>query len=171
MSDMSDSYILAYTDGACSGNGTKNATGGMGVHFACDNIEDISETYDIKKRNISPTNITTEFLAIYLCIQKAYRIGNIKDLYIVTDSINAVNTFLFWLPSWIKKGEEELKKKKNLDIIMMIRKLMDKCKPKFKILFLHIRGHGKEKREDRKKYIKGNKVADKLAVAAKFRCL
>jgi ribonuclease HI len=156
--------ILVYTDGACSRNGKKNSIGGMGVHFPSDNIEDISEKYDIKKRNIPPTNISTELLAIYLCIKKLINLGIKKTLVIVTDSLFSINVFVNYLNSWIINNK--LKGKKNLKLIFLIRKIMTEYKEK--ILFIHVRGHKKEKRYDRIKYILGNEIADKLAVKAKF---
>lgn len=161
---MNPEYILAYTDGAVSKNGKEGAVGGMGVYFPSDMIENISETYVASKNGDLPaTNNRTEFIAIYLCIQKVYRLGYKCNIAIVSDSLLCIRTFLEWLPKWKITGE--WKSKKNIELILKIQDLIDKYPGK--IMFLHIRGHGKEKRLDRIKYIPGNKKADELAVSAK----
>lgn len=79
-----DYYV--YTDGACSNNGRKSASAGIGIYFGLDDVRNVSKKVEGKQ-----TNNTTELTAIvetYKLIEND--INNGKTIAIVSDSEYAI---------------------------------------------------------------------------------
>lgn len=142
--------IFIYTDGACSNNGKKNASAGIGVYI--ENMYSISEKIIGKQ-----TNQRAELYAIL----KALNIINIKDynrIIIYTDSLYSINCITKWVNGWIKNGWLDKKKYpiKNKDIIESIYNIYIKHST---IEFNHVIAHT----NNNDIHSIGNAKADELA--------
>ena len=117
--------MIYYTDGACSKNGTVQATGGFGVVEIDDNDNLIWQFQDSK----SPTtNNEMELMAILTALKHiASKIENNTFLkpVIYSDSAYCVNLINSWMYSWEKNGWKRPKNQevKNLEIIKQIYEL------------------------------------------------
>lgn len=103
-----------YTDGACSGNGNPNASGGWAaicVDLDTDNIIAIGAN-----ESIGTTNNRMEMEAIIYAVEN--RIEG-YPLIIRSDSAYAVNTFNNWIYSWARNGwiKSDKKTPENLDLV------------------------------------------------------
>jgi ribonuclease HI len=153
--EINNNTFLIYTDGACSNNGLQNPKAGSGVYFSPNNrvtIDDIS----FKLTMENPTNNKAELIAIEKALD-ACCIHNIKEqIVIFTDSNYSRKCITLWYPNWVKKNE--LKGKKNLDILERISILNEKLNPTFEYIKAHT--------ELQDEHSLGNKEADRLAVQA-----
>jgi ribonuclease HI len=150
-----DTFII-YTDGACSNNGLKNAKAGIGVYFSSRNdqkLEDISQRLIIEK----PTNNKAELMAIEKALEICHKEKITDKIIIFTDSQYSIQCITIWYPNWVKKND--LKNKKNLDILQRIEYLVKQLN----ISFEYIKAHTEFKDE----HSQGNSKADNLAT----RCL
>lgn len=152
-------HIVVFTDGACSYNGKKNATGGIGIHFPNKELKDISRIFRVGLC----TNQRTELYAILTAIRyikKHFSLGKCSIL-IKTDSEYCINCVTKWAYGWVKNGwiTKNGEPVANKEFIEIIHKYHDK----YHIEFEHVDGHsaGKDKNSI------GNNTADKLAVAAR----
>lgn len=138
-------YIVAYTDGACSGNGTEGARAGIGVYFPNDEYPNISAPFDRER----PSNQRAEVLAIIQTMRATVH----GDIEILTDSMYTINAMTDWIFSWLKNnwnGDKVV----NRDLLEELYLLIKNRKGKVK--FTHVDGHAG---------IPGNEMADSLAVA------
>jgi len=146
-----DTFII-YTDGACSNNGLHNAKAGVGIHFSPKNknkFEDVSLKLDIEK----PTNNKAELLAILMTLELCDK-NNINDKIIIfTDSQYSIQCITLWFPDWLKK--DNLKNKKNIDILRKIYSLYKQLN----VQFQYIKAHTNLQDE----HSIGNQMADNLA--------
>jgi len=169
-----------YTDGACPGNGTESARGGMGVYIVA---AAITQDRSHKMGTISlpwdeasvtnfgePTNQKCELMAICLALTHLLKTTeddffeeSRKDLddhnfgvRVFSDSKYCIDGLNTWMHNWKKNGWINAKKKpvKNQEIwkgIDAVRQRLDKL---LYITFHHVPGHSG---------IKGNEMADTLA--------
>lgn len=146
-----DTFII-YTDGACSNNGLQNAKAGVGIHFSPKNkqkLEDVSLKLDIEK----PTNNKAELIAILMTLDLCDK-NNINDKIIIfTDSQYSIQCITLWFPDWLKK--DNLKNKKNIDILRKIYSLYKKLNVQFQYIKAHT-----NLQDD---HSIGNQMADNLA--------
>lgn len=150
--------IIAYTDGSCSANGKKTATGGIGVHFPNKELRDISKVY----RNGYCTNQKTELYAILMCIsyiKKNFNLSKI-ELIIKSDSQYSINCITKWAANWEKNGwiKKDGTPVANRGLIEPIYTHFKK----YRIFFEHVEAHTGRKDEDSI----GNAKADSLATKA-----
>lgn len=90
--EMDDSgYIVVYTDGACSSNGTNKARAGLGVYFGEDHPLNVSEPVSGRA-----TNNCGEIQATTKAIQLARSMG-IDKLAIKTDSKFVIDSVTKWM--------------------------------------------------------------------------
>ncbi len=135
--------ITVYTDGACSGNGTDRAIGGIGVHFPNGEYSDISQ------KVCSPTtNNHCELLAIKVALE----ITKGKEKIIYSDSSYSVNSLTKWVNKWIKDGS--INTRPNNKLIIEIVELMKDGKTEL----IHIKRSTHQ----------GNITADFLATSGKL---
>ncbi len=117
--------MIYYTDGACSKNGTAQATGGFGV-IEIDNDDNLIWQFQDSK---SPTtNNEMELMAILTALKHiSSKIENNTFLkpVIYSDSAYCVNLINSWMYSWEKNGWKRPKNQevKNLEIIKQIYEL------------------------------------------------
>lgn len=112
--------ITIYTDGACSGNGNENATGGFGVVVVKNDT--IIDAYQEFSENT--TNNREEMKAILWALNNYGAEDKFKDTpyipKVYSDSGYCVNTFTKWMYSWAKNGwiKSDKKQPLNLDLIL-----------------------------------------------------
>lgn len=91
--------IEIYTDGSCSGNGQKNASGGWGYIVLCDGKKVAGSG-----KELNTTNQRMEMVAVISAlsfVEKNYSLENFRDeIIIYTDSAYISNC---WKDSWYKK--------------------------------------------------------------------
>ena len=135
---MSEPYtVIAYTDGACSGN---PGTGAWAYRIEWPDGE-VEEGAEAERQT---TNNREELKAVREALRRVrMRIGEDPSWRVVirTDSVGVIN----WL-------QRTWKRKKNLDLFPTIDPLVDS-----RVLFEHVRGHSGNA---------GNERVDELAVAA-----
>lgn len=133
--------MIVYTDGACSGNGTDNQIGGIGIHFPGKEFTDVSE------KVIGQSNNYCELLAIKVALEMT----NGQASIIYTDSLYAVNSLTKWMSKW--KVDGTMSTRPNSELLLTIESLLGSTK------LVHIKRSTHE----------GNTIADRLAVAAKLK--
>lgn len=160
--------MRVFTDGACTGNGKKNARAGCGVYFE-ESKHEISLTIDQAKNfcgiqeKILPTNNTAELLAILVSLKEARNRTN--ELIICSDSMYSINCICVWSKNWIKNNWKTASggNVKNKTIIMEI---LERKKYFASVIFLHTNSHTPEPHDKSGEAYKlwfGNYMADKLA--------
>lgn len=147
--------MIIYTDGACSGNGKANNSGGYGVVVYNDDCDTIVRAYSEKETNT--TNNRMELKAI-LWAYAHYGIKPDQDWdnqipIVYSDSNYCVQTFTNWMFGWAKNGWIKSDKKipENLDLIKQYYDLYNKG---YRIDLRKVKGHAGEE---------GNEIADALA--------
>lgn len=144
--------MIIYTDGACSGNGKAQNTGGYGYVVVGEDNKFI-DCVAVKSTNT--TNNREEIKAI-LHVMLNY--GEICDEWgqppiVYSDSSYCVNTFNTWMFSWQKNNwiKSDKKKPENLDLIL---EYYEHYKKGYRIELRKIKGHSGEE---------WNELADQLA--------
>ncbi|XP_044015361.1 ribonuclease H1-like [Aphidius gifuensis] len=142
----SNGRVDIYTDGACSGNGYKNAKAGYGVYFGDNHFANISKP--VKGR---ATNNNAEIQAVTEAVKIAKNHG-LKKIRINTDSEFLINCSTKWMAGWKRKGW----KTSSGHAVINREELeeMDKALQTMDVEFNHVRGHAG---------IHGNEMADSLA--------
>lgn len=146
-----DYYV--YTDGACSNNGRKNASAGIGVFFGINDPRNISRPVLGKQ-----TNNTAEllaFIAAYDVIRDDIGLG--KKIAMVTDSEYAIKCLTTY-------GDRCSKKQWRVDIPNkdLVKNVYELYKGTKNVEFVHIEAHT----ENTDIHSFGNANADKLAKQA-----
>ena len=152
---MESKSIIIFTDGACSKNGKKNATAGIGIHFPNKEFNDISEVF-----NLTPvTNQRAELYAIYVALKKVTEAPNFNKAIIYSDSQYSIKSVTLWIKNWEKNDWKTANGQtvKNQDIIKPINDILKKHKRK--ITFKHVRSHTGDTTFE----ALSNEKADKLA--------
>jgi ribonuclease HI len=129
-----------YTDGACPGNGTEDATGGMGIARLTGDFYDFASKgflwgHHLTKRYGHPTNQKCELFAAMivvssaaLCAQmyKGYlyaKDGKISEMFAIhSDSKYVVDGVNHWLRNW-KQNDWKNSKKKTISNLQMWKDL------------------------------------------------
>lgn len=136
--------IIAYTDGACTGNGTINSRSAFSIHFP--NFQ----SYDIC--SLTPDTIlgnkTSNQRAELFGILYAVKITSPKDICVYSDNKYAINCYTQWFPKWISNG---ITNKENMDIIGSIYQYVSGDRI---VSIEYVPGHTG---------VDGNEVADTLA--------
>ena len=142
--------LIIYTDGACSNNGKKNASAGIGIYS--ENLYNISEKLLGKQ-----TNQRAELYAIYKALTLV-DLSKYNNIIIYTDSKYSINCITVWIKNWIKNNWKDKNNKtiKNKDLIINIYNIYKKYS---NIYFKHILAHT----NNQDIHSIGNKNADILA--------
>ena len=146
---MSKLRIIAYTDGACSGN---PGPGGWGLYFKAEN-----EKGEILKENkfygneIHTTNNRMELIGAIKAIEKLNQKKGVS-LTIRTDSTYVRKGITEWLSNWKKNNwlKSDKKPVENKDLWEQL----DKIVSKHSVNWEWVKGHSGEQ---------GNEIADALA--------
>lgn len=151
--------LTVFVDGSCSKNGSKNAVGGIGIHFPNAELPDLNKAYRLDS---SCTNQRTELYAILIALKYINSKLNLINysVTIKSDSSYSINCITKWVPGWIKDGW--LKKSgdavMNRDLIEPIYEYY--CR--YDINFQHVSAHTGGTDPDSL----GNERADLLATKA-----
>jgi ribonuclease HI len=143
--------IYVYTDGACSGNGHKNALAGIGIYFSKDNENNVSEKLEGENLTNNIAELTAVIRAI-LIIKKM----EFKNKVIVTDSEYVIKCATTYGEKLEKKNWE--KKNKEIPNLSLVKKVYELTN-KYDIKYKHVKAHTGNK--DRHSI--SNYYADKLA--------
>ena len=149
--------VYYYTDGACSGNGNKDAKGGW-AYVEAVSCESGLKTNIVTGNKESTTNNEMELTAVYMALVKALKSG-VKKVTIFCDSAYVVNAITNgWLLNWHNNNWKTVEGKpiKNKKIWEKMYKLI--YTKKLIIKMVKVAGH------------KGdplNELADKSAVKAR----
>lgn len=140
--------MIAYTDGACSGNGSENSKGGFGVVFT-NNDGTYHSSY--QKFTEHTTNNREELKAILYALLEFGK-GE-TPLVVFSDSAYCVNSLTQWIYGWAARGwlKADNKPPENLDIFQAFYEVY---KLGYKMDLRKIKGHNGHE---------WNEVADKLA--------
>lgn len=152
VSEVDINIINVFTDGACSNNGKKNASAGIGVYFSEDDPRNYSRKLSKKNKH---TNNTAEIKAIiqaYKILENEIKSGDRVRIY--SDSIYAMRAATEYGEKQEKIGWEKDIPNKNL-----VKKIYNLFKGKENVEFIYVKAHtGKDDWIS-----KGNEGADNLA--------
>jgi len=156
--------LVIFTDGSCMGNGRRDATGGIGVHFPHAELPDLSIVYP----RVPCTNQKTELYAILMALKYLEKHKKRLDLehreiYIKTDSRYSILSITQWAPRWIRHGwkTQDGRTVANRKYIEPIYELSQK----YRIHFQYVPGHSGSSDPDSR----ANARADALATRAALR--
>ena len=134
---------IVFTDGSCLNNGTKYASGGIGVYFGDDDPRNLSEKLNGEKQ----TNNRAELTAVIRALQETT-----CSLKICTDSMYVQKGITLWIKKW---EHNNWKTSKNTDVenkdLWQLLQYLIKDRD---ISFQYVKAHCG---------IKGNECADLLA--------
>lgn len=148
--------IIAYTDGACSGN---PGPGGWAFLIVKNNEVVYKEANPNESKQT--TNNKMEMLSVINCLE--YLIKKHKDSFTVvihSDSNNTIQTMKDWVHGWKKNGWTRPKNQeiKNLDLV---KKLYTLCyESNINVEWVKVKAHQKKGSKD---YDPFNDLVDKLA--------
>ena len=146
---MSKVRIIAYTDGACSGN---PGPGGWGLYLKAENEkgETLKEN-EFYGNEVHTTNNRMELIGAIKAIEKLKRKNGVS-LTIRTDSAYVRKGITEWLSNWKKNNWRKSDKKpvENRDLW----ELLDKIVANHSVKWEWVKGHSGEQ---------GNEIADELA--------
>ena len=131
-----------YTDGACSGNGNPDASGGWGA--ICVDEETDAIIHIGVNKTIGTTNNRMEMEAILYALKNGYDTTD-HLLIIRSDSAYAVNTFNTWMYNWANNGWVKSDKKipENLDLVKEFYDFIMKHQPYLDLQ--KVKGHANNK--------------------------
>ena len=140
--------LVAYTDGACSGN---PGPGGWGVLLQALRGEDVVKERELMGGEAQTTNNRMELMAAITALETLVRPS---DLTIVTDSAYVRNGVTSWIHGWKKNGWRTADRKpvKNADLWQRL----DAAQARHRVTWEWIKGHAGHP---------GNERADALARA------
>ena len=138
--------IIAYTDGACSGN---PGPGGWGVRLEAHDGDHLLKTRELCGGAQDTTNNRMELMAVISTLETLTKPSSIT---VVTDSAYVKNGITNWINGWKKNGWKTSARKpvKNADLWQAL----DAARLRHRVTWKWIKGHAGHP---------GNERADKLA--------
>jgi ribonuclease HI len=152
---ITDTSLVIYTDGACSGN---PGPGGWGTIVLLPG----SHVVELGSGEISTTNNQMELTAVIeglSYINQKVNSGEVEKVFIFTDSVYVIRGITQWIFGWMRSG---WKNKEGQDIAnqahwLRLHKIVSELKTKkISLDWNYIRGHQGDK---------GNERCDQIAVA------
>ena len=133
--------IIVFTDGSCLDNASEISFGGIGIHYANKELDDVSEPFLIKPI----TNQRAELYAIYKAIDDITKRLEFETIIVYSDSEYSIKSLTQWIHKWKANNwkKSDGKPVKNRDIIEPIYEIMSSYKDKIK--FTHVKSHSKKK--------------------------
>jgi ribonuclease HI len=152
-----DGSVRVYTDGSCVGNGARNAVGGYGVYFEGNVLPPLAMPLLAHDVGGLVTNNRAELMAVVAALFTLVHVTNVRHVDVFVDSLYVK----LMIDKYCMPGRTLAVDAKNVDILEMIRGLLDACfKPRSVTLKTHfVRGHT----TGRDVASMGNGIADKLA--------
>lgn len=125
--------IIAYTDGACSGN---PGPGGWGVLLRAMDGDKIVKERDLCGGDADTTNNRMELLA---AINALETLAKPSEVTVITDSNYVKNGVTTWIFSWKKNGWKTAAKKpvKNVDLWQRL----DEAQARHQVTWKWVKGH------------------------------
>ena len=125
--------IVAYTDGACSGN---PGPGGWGALLQAQDGDRVVKERELKGGEAATTNNRMELLAAITALESLTRPS---DVTVVTDSAYVKNGVTSWLHGWKRNGWKTAAKKpvKNEDLW----RRLDEAQSRHSVTWEWIKGH------------------------------
>ena len=138
--------LIAYTDGACSGN---PGPGGWGVVIQAKSMDEVVKQRSLKGGAADTTNNRMELMAAISALEALDRPSKIT---IVTDSVYVKDGVTKWIVGWKRNGWKTAAKKpvKNEDLW----KRLDTVREKHQVTWEWVKGHAGHPE---------NELADELA--------
>jgi len=159
---------LIYTDGSYIHNKNGIGNGGIGIHFAGKEYQDISENYSLWFDPLKnpPTSNRCELLAVYRTFSICLAHKMTAEIH--TDSEYVINSIVYYAPRWNANGWYRLDGTpvKNIDLILPLYLVYSRLDGNF--VFKHVKAHEIDKVRNTNcpnvdKHKIGNLIADKLA--------
>jgi ribonuclease HI len=159
--------LIAFTDGACTGNGKAHARASYAVVWP--EHDEMDGSY-LLPSNTKQTNNRAELQAISHALHQADELdpSRSKTLILYTDSMLAINSLTVWIHNWKANGWKKAPSiysspsssttVLNQDILQAIDAQMQRRK----VTFRHVRAHTTSKTYE----AHYNNLVDKMAVAA-----
>ena len=141
--------LVAYTDGACSGN---PGPGGWGVLLRASEGETILKERELKGGEADTTNNRMELLAAIHALETLERPSTIT---IITDSAYVKNGVTGWIHGWKRNGWKTAAKKPVANVELWQR--LDAAQARHQVTWEWVKGHAGHPENER---------CDQLAVAA-----
>ena len=138
--------LVAYTDGACSGN---PGPGGWGVLLRASEGETILKERELKGGEADTTNNRMELLAAIHALETLERPSTIT---IITDSAYVKNGVTGWIHGWKRNGWKTAAKKPVANVELWQR--LDAAQARHQVTWEWVKGHAGDP---------GNERADQLA--------
>lgn len=170
MATRSITTTSVFTDGACAKNGSRRATGGIGVFFGDGDPRNVSipgsETATAKITN-QTMELSAIIKALEIISQERLNVPRKVDLY--SDSEYCIKSLTVWIINWQRNGWKTAFGKgdvKNKDLLVRAWDLMQALKSQGILLsFMHVRSHQAPPSRDHPSYFTwyGNEQADRLA--------
>jgi ribonuclease HI len=151
--DSFEDVIYVYTDGACHGNGEKDAKAGIGIYFSKDNEKNVSEELEGDNLTNNIAELTAAIRAIQIIKNMEY-----KNKIIVTDSEYVIKCATTYASKLEKNKWLTSKEKKEPPNVNLIKKLYELTNT-YNIQYKHIKAHTNAKDI----HSISNYYADKLA--------
>ena len=153
--------VIAYTDGSAIGNGSVNATGGIGVFFGDNDPRNICKSVIVPR----VTNNICELFAVIQAIEKIIDTESTTiglRIVIFTDSEYIVKSVLQYSKAWEKNGYKN-KRGQPIKNMVLMKRVIELYK-KYNVKLHHCMAHKSEPRDPVKRKVwYGNKMADLLA--------
>lgn len=125
--------LLAYTDGACSGN---PGPGGWGVLLRAMDGETVLKERELKGGEADTTNNRMELLAAINALETLERTSEIT---VVTDSAYVKNGVTSWIFSWKKKGWRTAANKPVANVELWQR--LEAAQARHRVTWEWVKGH------------------------------
>ncbi len=145
--------LWVFTDGGARGNGHANCRASYGYYVSdgvnCVRVGGMVENCKIAGQLYQASNNRGELLAILRgleCVQQYGAAFEFRTIKICSDSQYSLDSINKWVKAWIA-DPERMEGKKNLDIIIPARKIVDALEAKYDVVFMHVYGHGDEPAE------------------------
>ena len=158
---MQPIQIVAFTDGACLGNGTDSSHGGIGVIFPDHPGLQLSEPVPSQPQ---PTNNRCEMVAVLRAVQQSDMIDPAckLPLLIKSDSQLMCSTVNCWLEGWKRAGwkKQDGKPPANLDVLIDLDALLQRRR----VCLVHVKAHTKRQDTDSAHNAAADRLANKAAI-------
>ena len=143
--------IVAYTDGACSGN---PGPGGWGALLQAQDGDRVVKERELKGGEAATTNNRMELLAAITALESLTRPSEVT---VVTDSAYVKNGVTSWLHGWKRNGWKTAAKKpvKNEDLW----RRLDEAARRHEITWEWIKGHAGHEENERADQLARNAIA------------
>ena len=154
---MANEKVVVFTDGACKKNGSRSATGGIGVYWGESHPNNVSARVNVK----GVTNNICELRAIETALdQILVAVSDVMDGFkyvVASDSLYAMSSLTTWYPGFIRRNWKSAAGSaiKNKDLIIAIKEKVDLLGNR--VSFKYVKAHAGNA---------GNEAADRLASAA-----